>query len=88
MPSQGRVVRRAGHSCPPQMPVPSSEAALIKHLLHASSLPCVGDTGHAASSTFGIPNTGVCTQTYNDSEKELGSTDFNSHPAHRGAVGG
>lgn len=60
VPSQVRAARRVGQSCPTEMPVPSSEAALSKHLLHASSLPCVGDTGHGASSMFGIPNTRVC----------------------------
>lgn len=62
VPSQVRAARRAGQSCPTEMPVPSSEEALSKHLLHASSPPCVGDTGCGALPCLGF-RTHVCVHT-------------------------
>lgn len=54
----------AGQRCPTGVLVPSSQAALIRRPLDASSSPRVGATGHRASSVFGVPNTRVCTRSH------------------------
>lgn len=54
----------AGQRCPTGVLVPSSQAALVRRPLDASSSPRVGATGHRASSVFGIPNTRVCTRSH------------------------